>query len=92
VVVGRTHRENEAIKALLVSSDLVLRVQGYPGPLVLVLGDADGKGMEEAALLAAAYSDAPEGVDVAVSAQSSGAPQVVRVTAAPKSRFKEWLI
>jgi tRNA-specific 2-thiouridylase len=92
VVVGRTHKENEAISRLLVSPDLVLRVQGYPGPLVLVSGASDRKGMEEAAVLAASYSDAPEGVEVTVSAQQGGLTHLVTATGAPKDRFKEWLI
>jgi tRNA U34 2-thiouridine synthase MnmA/TrmU len=91
VVVGRTHKENEAMSSLL-GGDLVLRVQGYPGPLVLVSRDANIQGVEEAALLAAAYSDAPEGSEVAVSSQRGGETQLVKVTAVPKNRFKEWLI
>jgi tRNA-specific 2-thiouridylase len=92
VVVGRTHKENEAVSALLVRGDLVLRVQGHPGPLVLVLGAADDQGLAEAALLAASYSDAPEGFEVTVAAQRHGETQQVRVTPASKDRFKEWLI
>jgi tRNA U34 2-thiouridine synthase MnmA/TrmU len=92
VVVGRTHKENEAINRLLAAGDLVLRVQGYPGPLVLVSGEADVQAAEEAALLAAAYSDAPEGLEVAVSAQRAGETHLLKVTAAPKNRFKERLI
>jgi tRNA-specific 2-thiouridylase len=92
VVVGRTHKENEAIGRLLQDNDLVLRVQGFPGPLVLVSGAADQAAMEEAGMLAASYSDAPEGLEVTVSARQAGQTHLVKVTAAPKSRFKEWLI
>jgi tRNA-specific 2-thiouridylase len=92
VVVGRTHKENEAIDRFLQNHDLVLRVQGFPGPLVLVSEASDQAAMEEAALLAASYSDAPEGLEVTVSARQVGQTHLVRVTAAPKGRFKEWLI
>jgi tRNA-specific 2-thiouridylase len=92
VVVGRTHKENEAIDRFLQNHDLVLRVQGFPGPLVLVSEASDQAAMEEAALLAASYSDAPEGLEVTVSARQAGQTHLVRVTAAPKGRFKEWLI
>jgi tRNA-uridine 2-sulfurtransferase len=92
VVVGRTHKENEAISLLLESNDLALRVQGHPGPLVLVPGAADLTGIEEAAVLAASYSDAPEGLEVIVSAQQAGQTHLVKVSSAPKDRFKEWLI
>ncbi len=92
VVVGRTHKENEAVSRLLESHDLVLRVQGFPGPLVLVSGASDLRGMEEAAVLAASYSDAPEGLEVTVSAQQAGQTHLIKAKGSPKGRFKEWLI
>jgi tRNA-specific 2-thiouridylase len=92
VVVGRTHKENEAISRLLASGDLVLRVQGFPGPLVLVPGAFNLEGMAEAALLAASYSDAPEGREVTVTGRQEGRTHLLKATAAPKDRFKEWLI
>ena len=92
VVVGRTHKENEAISRLQASSDLVLRVQDYPGPLVLVVGASDLRGMEEAAGLAASYSDAPEGQEVAVTARQGEKKHQIKTAVAAKDRFKEWLI
>ncbi len=92
VVVGRTHKENEAIDKLKAAHDLVLRVQGHPGPLVLVPGGSDRQGLEAAAEMAAAYSDAPAGSEVAVSVLTAGETQLLKVTPAPKSRFKEWLL
>jgi predicted ribosome quality control (RQC) complex YloA/Tae2 family protein len=92
VVVGRTHKENEAISRLLARGDLVLRVQGYPGPLVVLPAPTDLSGLAEAAALAASYSDAPEGSEVGVFAKQAGATQVIKAAAAPKNRFKEWLI
>jgi len=91
-VVGRTQRENEAISRLLVPEDLVLKVQGYPGPLVLVLGGSDLGGGEEAAVLAASYSDAPLGQEVAVTGQWREQTALFRATATAKERFKELLI
>ena len=91
-VVGRTQRENEAISRLIAPGDLVLRVQGYPGPLVLVPEGADVNGAEEAATLAATYSDAPLGQEVDVTSQEGGKTRLFRGTAAAKEQFKEWLI
>ncbi len=92
VVVGRTHEENEAISRLLVRGDLTLRVQGFPGPLVLVPGGSDLKDMERAALLAASYSDAPEDREVAVLAAQEEKTQLLKASATAKERFKEWLL
>ena len=92
VVVGRTHKENEAIKDLVSPADLVVRVQGFPGPLVLVPGVSNLEGLAEAAALAASYSDAPLGLEVSVTGRQAGETQMLQAAAAPKDRFKEWLI
>ena len=92
VVVGRTHKENEAINRLVASGDLVLRVQSYPGPLVLVPGAANLPGMAQAAALAASYSDAPQGQEVSVIGRQEGKIHQLQATSAPKDRFKDWLI
>ncbi|MFZ2088166.1 MAG: tRNA 4-thiouridine(8) synthase ThiI [Desulfobaccales bacterium] len=92
VIVGRTHKDNEAISRLLAGEDLVLRVQNYPGPLVVMLGATDRPSLEEAAAMTASYSDAPEGSQVKVSAQQAGETLVLNAEAAPKKRFQEWLI
>jgi len=92
VVVGRTHKENEAIDRLVASGDLVLRVQGYPGPLVLIPGASNLQGVDQAAALTASYSDAPEGQEVVVTGRREGRTHQLKATAAPKDRFKEWLI
>lgn len=92
VVVGRTHTENEAISGLLSPGDLVVRVQGYPGPLVLVPDASNLTGAAEAAALAASYSDAPEGREVTVTCRQGDQTHLLPAAAAPKDRFKEWLI
>lgn len=92
VVVGRTHEENEAMGRLLAPEDAALRVQGFPGPLVLIPGGADQTGMDKAALLAASYSDAPQGHEVIVNARQAGKTSVLKAVTAAKGDFKEWLL
>lgn len=92
VVVGRTHKENEAISRLLESGDLVVRVQGYPGPLVLIPAASNLEGAPAAAALAASYSDAPEDQEVTVTCRQGEKTHLLQATATPKDRFKEWLI
>jgi tRNA U34 2-thiouridine synthase MnmA/TrmU len=89
-VVGRTHRENEAILALRESADLILKVLQIPGPLVLLPENAAEEDVQTAAALAAAYSDAPEGAEVEVEVQwAGGKTRLVHLTAPAKERFKE---
>jgi tRNA-specific 2-thiouridylase len=91
-VVGRTQRDNEALEKLIEAGDLVLKVAGYPGPLVLVTGSSPTGDLQEAAGLAAAYSDASQETEVAVTIQGGPEPGRLQLTAPPKSRFKEWLV
>jgi tRNA-uridine 2-sulfurtransferase len=91
-VVGRTQRENEALLGLKTPEDLLVRVERYPGPVVLVSGAASGEDLEEAAGLAAAYSDAPLGAPVTATAQNGGTVRVFRFTAPGKDRYKPWLV
>jgi predicted ribosome quality control (RQC) complex YloA/Tae2 family protein len=91
-VVGRIQRENEAIETLVSAGDFLLKVEQYPGPLVLGRGVASEEDLAAAAGLAAAYSDAPEGTPVTVTAQPGGSDRVFRLTSPGKDRFKPWLV
>jgi len=91
-VVGRTQRENEAILALKSLGDFLLKVDNYPGPVVLVSGAVSEVDLETAAGLAAAYSDAPEGEPVPVTAPDGGPDRVLHLTTPGKDRFKPWLV
>ena len=91
-VVGRTQRDNEAILGLIGPGDLCLKVEDYPGPLVLVSGEMADLDLQEAAGLAAAYSDAATGTPVRVSVEGGDSVQVLNLEAPLKERFKDWLI
>jgi tRNA-specific 2-thiouridylase len=91
-VVGRIQRENEAIETLLSSGDFLLKVEQYPGPLVLGRGVESEEDLAAVAGLAAAYSDAPEGALVTVTAEPGGSDRVFRLAAPAKDRFKPWLV
>jgi tRNA-specific 2-thiouridylase len=91
-VVGRIQRENEAIETLISPGDFLLKVVEYPGPLVLGRGVESEADLAAAAGLAAAYSDAPEGAPVTVTAEPGGSDRVFRLTTPGKDRFKPWLV
>jgi tRNA-specific 2-thiouridylase len=91
-VVGRTQKENEALEAWRSPGDPLLKVEGYPGPLVLLFGAAAPGDLDLAAGLAAAYSDAPTGAKVRVSVQPEAPAGHRQLVVPPKDRFKELLI
>lgn len=89
-VVGRTQRENEALEKLLGPGEMFLRIHDYPGPLVLITAAAAPEDLQQAAGLAAAYSDAPTSAPVTVSDLDRNL--VFRFNNPPKALFKDWLI
>ena len=91
-VVGRTRKENEALAALTRPGDLVLKVLGVPGPLVLIPGGGGGEAVRQAARLAAAYSDARPGTEVTVQAEGAGPPRRLTLLTPEKGEFARWLI
>jgi tRNA-specific 2-thiouridylase len=91
-VVGRTQRDNEAIFGWRSAGDHCLKVEDYPGPLVLVRGGASEVDLQAAAGLAAAYSDAPLGVPVRVGVEADASCRTIHLTVPPKDRFKDLLI
>jgi tRNA-specific 2-thiouridylase len=91
-VVGRTQRENEALLGLKAPGDLLVKVERIPGPLVLLCGAKSNEDLETAAMLAAAYSDAPPGAPVRVMAEDTGQDRVFHLTTPGKDRFKAWLV
>ncbi|MCK9376934.1 MAG: tRNA 4-thiouridine(8) synthase ThiI [Syntrophobacterales bacterium] len=91
-VVGRTQRENEALLSLKTPADFLVKVEEYPGPLVLVGGAASDADREAAAGLAAAYSDAPEGTPVTATAGNGGPERVFHMITPGKERYKPWLV
>jgi tRNA-uridine 2-sulfurtransferase len=91
-VVGRTQRENEAMESLVSAGDFLLKVEEYPGPLVLGRGVESESDLGVAAGLAAAYSDAPPGTPVTVTAIDGAPDRVFHLTTPGKDGFKPWLI
>lgn len=91
-VVGRTQRENEAILNLKAPHDPLLKVHDFPGPLVLVSGGGCAADLQEAAGLAAAYSDAPSGTQVNVTVTTRDVKPPLPLTTPSKDRFKDWLV
>ena len=92
LVVGRTQRDNEAIQALRSPEHFLLQVDQYPGPMVLGWEGASEEDLEAAAGLAAAYSDAPSGAPVTVSARHGGPDRVFHLITPTKDRFEPWLV
>lgn len=79
LVVGRNRRENEAIEKLAGPEDILLKTATLPGPTAILCFRGPPAELALAAALTAAYSDAPEGEAVEVTA--GGPNESVTLTA-----------
>jgi tRNA-uridine 2-sulfurtransferase len=93
IIVGRTQPENDQIlKYADVRQDTVLKVNQYPGPIVLIPGGAEKGTTLLAAAICAGYSKAPADNPASVKiSTASGSEQVVILPLAPQ-QAKHFLI
>lgn len=93
IVVGRTHQDNEQIgRCIDPKSDMVLQVDQFSGPLV-VIPDGGGEPMLMlAASICAGYSKASNHEPVTVNVQAGGHCRQVTVLGLPPTENKKFLI
>jgi tRNA U34 2-thiouridine synthase MnmA/TrmU len=91
-VVGRNKKENEEILSLAEESDLVVKVDSVPGPVVLLLGEISQDAEKLAVALALSYSDAKDGDIAGVKLSRSGTERQKTAAAGPKSEFRSCMI
>jgi tRNA-uridine 2-sulfurtransferase len=91
-VIGRNRKENEEIFSLAGGSDLIIKVDSIPGPLVLVAGDVSRHMVTLAVALALSYSDAKDGEVAEVKLFREGTERKESASARPKSEFQRFMI
>jgi len=91
-VVGRNKMENEEILTLAGKSDLVIKVDSVPGPVVLVIGEISREVEALAVALAISYSDAKDGEVAEVKILEAGFERRESGSARPKSGFRAFMI
>ena len=93
IVVGRTRQENEQIGGLIdPQTDMVLKVNDFPGPLVVIPGGADEAVVTLAAGICAGYSKAPNASPAWVTVQEGKAQRQVTVLGIPPSECQRYMI
>lgn len=90
-VVGRIHADNLKLQELASKEDLLLQVEGVPGPTGLLAAETSQQEVELAANIVAAYSDVETGKE-AIVALSGKATREISVKTPPKEEFRELLI
>jgi tRNA U34 2-thiouridine synthase MnmA/TrmU len=91
-VVGRNKKDNDQILSLSGESDLVIKVDSVPGPVVLVLGEISREVESLAVALALSYSDAGDGEVAEVKLLSEGSERRESGLAQAKSEFRPFMI
>ena len=91
LVVGRIHADNLKLQELAGEKDLLLRVEGVPGPTGLLAAETTQQEVELAAEIVAAYSDAETGEEAIVEVSGKEGREIAVKTLA-KEEFRDLLI
>jgi len=92
IIVGRNHKDNEAMQKLIREGDTVIGMVHVPGPLVLIPGGGDENTMNNAARLCVLYSDAPENEEGLVNITSGGESCLRAFPPASRIDAERWII
>ena len=93
IVVGRTHQDNEHIlHHCNPQQDIVIKVNGHPGPTVVIPGTAAKEIIFLASAICAGYSKAPESSPVKVQVAAGGQNELITVLAITPPEAKRFLI
>ena len=92
VIAGRRAEDNERIMRLMAPGDDLLKVEGYPGPLVLIPYGGSMDDIQRAASICVRYSDAPKDEVASVIWSRNGAEKRISVRSCPLSLPAELMI
>jgi tRNA U34 2-thiouridine synthase MnmA/TrmU len=93
IVVGRTQKDNEQINRCIdPEKDMLLKVDDFPGPLVVIPGGGSEPMVMLAAGICAGYSKATNHSQVAVNVQAGDQRRQVTVLAIPPNANKQYMI
>ncbi|TLM64970.1 MAG: thiamine biosynthesis protein [Deltaproteobacteria bacterium] len=92
LAVGRNQADNEALRTLAGSDDLLLRCIGFSGPLGVLSGMADESTIASAAAVVAGYGKGSGEAAVEVLIAGAGAERAVRVPPCPPEQSRHWLL
>ncbi len=93
IVVGRTRQDNEQINRCIdPATDMVLKVDDFPGPLVVIPGGGSEPMVMLAAGICAGYSKAPNHTPVTVNVRLGGHRRQVTVMGIPPAENQRFMV
>jgi tRNA U34 2-thiouridine synthase MnmA/TrmU len=91
-IVGRNSVENETLQRLSRGEDIVINMEQFPGPTVIVPYGSGETTILSAASLCASYSDAPKNEEVTALCRKGDSTSHIQVKAALRDDIECWLI
>ncbi len=93
IIVGRNKSDNENIEKLFnPSSDIILKVKDFPGPLAIIPNGGSNDAILLAASICAGYSKAPELSQIDVTAGIPDGSKTIKVLSVPPGKIKHLMI
>ncbi len=91
IIVGRNKADNNSLQTMVREEDLVLFMDGFPGPQVVV-PYGDESVMNTAASLCVRYSDAPDDQEAKVICRKGNTSTTINTKAAAREDCERWII
>jgi len=92
LAVGRNQQDNEALRTLAGSGDLLLRCLGFSGPLGVLSGTPEESDIETAAAVVAGYGKGSGEASLEVLVTSADGERTVKIAPCPLEQSREWLL
>lgn len=92
LIVGRNNDENEMLKALALSGDVLLETKDHVGPISLIRGSDSENNLKLAAAITLRYSDAPKDLLSVMMVQKNNASSEISTTAIAESEYLRYRI
>ncbi len=92
LIVGRNRDENELIKALALSGDVLFETKGHVGPISILRGDNSEKNLKFAVDITLRYSDAPKNTSGVVITEGNNVRSEISADSVAESEYLNYRI
>ena len=92
IIAGRDEKDNERLAGLARDTDTLISLVDFPGPIVLIPGEASGPDCLLGARICVSFSSARTRGDVDVYLHRKKSSSTVKISALPREQIDAWLL
>ena len=92
IIAGRDEKDNQRLMAMVRDTDALISLVDFPGPTVLIPGNASEDDCLLGARICVSFSSARTGGEVAVFLHRKGVSSTLKASALPREQIDAWLL